>query len=981
MNVIIILNKKRKVILLEKKKLQTYLIAPFVMSVFLGTGSVLADEQYVDSPLPETAVTEAQPSIQTEAADNSDRAVEIPEGVLPSESADVQEEPASNLTASTETEEAKDPVVQEGTAAANAEDETAVSINVEELQQLSESAEEASLRAASPDESQQELAAALETQMMSSAADAVLHTQTNQPQPVTLANITNKELAIAYQKPVASDERIMFAVWSDVNGQDDLVWYTADAAGAAYVDLSRHRSYGTYHIHTYSVRNSGNYGLDAMTVTVAEPQIETAIKQTGNGSFDIIISKVPQTITGIMVPVWSDQKGQDDLIWYTARQTQQGTYTVSVAVKNHNNDRGHYHANIYGYSTILGSQIGLASTSGFDNVDTRSNAAVSIANYAENKTTFDVVVAGSSTTKEIKAVNIAVWSQDKGQDDLKWYSPTVRNNRASATVNIANHSNRSDQYIVHVYTDYSDGTTVGTVLGSYKITKPAAKNTVTASLTSNGIAIKLDSNTVTDYSKVHFAVWSQDKGQDDLQWYQSSSSGTVTAPYSNHRGYGIYHIHAYLNDKGRMVGLSAKDFDIGQPNVKTAIAKATETSYTVTVSEIPAYISSIMLPVWTSHNGQDDLSWLTADRQANGTYTATINLRDHNFETGHYHVNVYGQSKIGNQFIGLSATEGFTVTETVRAADAAVAVTNHNAAAGRLEVVVTEKADGKIVKNVQVAAWSESNQANLAWYETTSVSNGKASVTVDAKNHGYIQGNYTVHAYINYNDGSTSGFDLGSYAFNAERPAVELPSYFIDISSHNGIISTAEFTSLKQQGIEGVVVKLTEGTSYTNPYARAQIANAQAAGIKVSAYHYSHYTTEAQARAEAQYFVSVAQSLGLSNATVMVNDMEESAMLPNINSNVQAWQNEMNRLGYNNVVHYTMASWLDIRGGQVSTSQFGLSNFWIAHYTNGYTYLSQEQAKALSYYSNAAAWQYTSVSPKLSHNLDENIDYTGRFTR
>lgn len=40
----------------------------------------------------------------------------------------------------------------------------------------------------------------------------------------------------------------------------------------------------------------------------------------------------------------------------------------------------------------------------------------------------------------------------------------------------------------------------------------------------------------------------------------------------------------------------------------------------------------------------------------------------------------------------------------------------------------------------------------------------------------------------------------------------------------------------------------------------------------------------------------------------------------------------------------------------------------------------QETAKSLAYYSSAAAWQYTSVSPKLSHALDENIDYTGRFT-
>ena len=141
-------------------------------------------------------------------------------------------------------------------------------------------------------------------------------------------------------------------------------------------------------------------------------------------------------------------------------------------------------------------------------------------------------------------------------------------------------------------------------------------------------------------------------------------------------------------------------------------------------------------------------------------------------------------------------------------------------------------------------------------------------MTVDEKYHGYIKGDYTVHVYVDFKDGTTSGFNLGQYNFNAEKPVEQTASYFVDISSHNGVISVNEFVSLKNQGITGVVVKLTEGTSYTNPYASAQIKNAQDAGLKVSAYHYSHYQTEA----EAKYFVSAAQSLGLSNATVTLSN-------------------------------------------------------------------------------------------------------------
>lgn len=465
-----------------------------------------------------------------------------------------------------------------------------------------------------------------------------------------------------------------------------------------------------------------------------------------------------------------------------------------------------------------------------------------------------------------------------------------------------------------------------------------------------------------------------------MVWYDASSAGTALASYENHSGYGTYHIHTYSFETGKAVGLNATDIVIEKSNVQTTITKVDDNTYKVTVINVPIYIKSVSLPVWSTVNGQDDIDWLTATKEDSSTYTGTISLKDHHYDSGDYNVYVYGQSKLGNQFIGLAVTKGFTVTETSATAPT-ITVSNYDKDSGVLTVTVSETSASKQLKFIRVVAWSESDQSNLYWYTTSDITNGTASLTVDEKYHDYIKGDYTVHVYVDFSDGTTSGYNLGSYTFNADQPVQQESSYFIDISSHNGVISVTEFLSLKSQGITGVVVKLTEGTSYTNPYASSQISNAQAAGLKVSAYHYSHYETAAEAKAEAQYFVSVAKSLGLSSSTVMVNDMESSEMLNgDINVSTRAWKEEMNRLGYGDLVYYTMASWLDIKGGKVSTSTFGMSNFWVAHYVYGYTYLDQETAKSLAYYSSAAAWQYTNVSPKLSHDLDENIDYTGRFT-
>ena len=210
------------------------------------------------------------------------------------------------------------------------------------------------------------------------------------------------------------------------------------------------------------------------------------------------------------------------------------------------------------------------------------------------------------------------------------------------------------------------------------------------------------------------------------------------------------------------------------------------------------------------------------------------------------------------------------------------------------------------------------------------------------------------------------------------------PKTFIDVSSHNGEISVDDYRALARQGVGGVVVKLTEDTWYNNPKAPSQVRNAQIAGLQVSTYHFSRYTTEEEARAEARFYIQAAQKLNLPKSTVMVNDFEDSKMLPNINRNTQAWVNEMRKHGYNNLMFYTSASWLDENNlgyrGPVSTSQFGIENFWVAQYPS--TTLTATSAKNMRYNAKTGAWQFSATANLLpgKHVFDHSVDYTGRFT-
>ncbi|CAK8054492.1 GH25 family lysozyme [Eupransor demetentiae] len=156
-------------------------------------------------------------------------------------------------------------------------------------------------------------------------------------------------------------------------------------------------------------------------------------------------------------------------------------------------------------------------------------------------------------------------------------------------------------------------------------------------------------------------------------------------------------------------------------------------------------------------------------------------------------------------------------------------------------------------------------------------------------------------------------------------------SNVVDISSNNGIPSVADFQKMKAQGVTQVIVKLTESSSYKNPYAAQQIANAQAAGLQVGTYHYSWYTDQASAVQEANYYAGYAKNLNLPGNTLMANDLEDSSTkTANVTANSIAFNNTMKANGYNNNVLYTYSNYAKTSG--LNTDYIGNDHVWMANY-------------------------------------------------
>lgn len=173
----------------------------------------------------------------------------------------------------------------------------------------------------------------------------------------------------------------------------------------------------------------------------------------------------------------------------------------------------------------------------------------------------------------------------------------------------------------------------------------------------------------------------------------------------------------------------------------------------------------------------------------------------------------------------------------------------------------------------------------------------------------------------------------------------------VDVSNHNGYMTTANFVDMRNNyGVKSVVTKISEGTYYSDYTAANNISTAQAAGLYINGYHFARYTTQAGAIAEADYAGQVAKLAGLPIGAVLVTDVEAQQQnglsRSTNNANNKAFMDEIKKFGYRSDI-YTMSSWLgtkmDIASGQG----------WIASYPYN--------ASGKQWYSNNHAWQWGST--------------------
>ena len=685
------------------------------------------------------------------------------------------------------------------------------------------------------------------------------------------------DVVISNVKAPNGVETVSVPIWSEINGQDDIIWYTANRQNngtyTVNVKASAHKnSTGLYNIHLYYVQKDGQLtGVGGTTTQVfigktpeqLKPKASFAIENNNAkaGTFDAVITNIsaPLGVKEVLVPSWSLENGQDDLIWHKATKQTDGSYRVTIKASEHKGTKGNYRADAYIEDNSNNRHYIAEKVVAVDYA--RPSGVLTIENNNTAAGTFDAVVRNIVAPTGLKEVLVPSWSLAGGQDDLIWHKATRQADGSyRVTIKATDHKNSTGKYRADAYLvdDSNKRFYLTEKVVEVSQTRPSASLFIENNNADLGTFDAVIRNIVAPngVKEVLVPSWSLVNGQDDLVWHkasrQSDGSYRVTIKASEHKNsLGNYRADVYIVDNANQrhyVTETIVDVKHNKPVGAISVVNNNKDTGTfdVIISDVysPKGVRTVQVPIWSEKDGQDDIRWYEATRQANGTYTVNVQATNHKNSTGLYNIHLYYILNDGSQ-VGVGGT---TTTVEFRNAKTKTQtyITNVNSEAGSYTVVVDQAPQGRQIKNIRVAVWSESNQGNLSWYNTAPTGT-HTEINVSTVNHKNLIGNYTTHVYVDYVDNTVDGFNLGETALAPRNRRVEPQTtyysqrdprwaskwYGVSNMDQSGCVPTS--LAMTFTDILGTVIAPTTVADYlyynTNSFNKTSVAGTDADGI------------------------------------------------------------------------------------------------------------------------------------------------------
>ena len=315
-------------------------------------------------------------------------------------------------------------------------------------------------------------------------------------------------------------------------------------------------------------------------------------------------------------------------------------------------------------------------------------------------------------------------------------------------------------------------------------------------------------------------------------------------------------------------------------------------SYDFVISNLvaPRGFKEVLVPTWSEKNGQDDIIWYKAAKQANGDYKVTVRSSNHKGDSGLYNSHVYLVDNDG-KFIGLG---GKQVTLDITKTQGTLTITNNDKNRGTFDVLITNLTNSSGISGVVIPVWSEQNgQDDLVWHNATKQDDGSYKVTISASQHKWNSGKYIVHGYIVDASGKNIGFGATSADVVAPKKIGSASRGNYDVlnkivyldAGHGGYDPGASYFGISEKSLtlaiqsrvkakleaEGYQVVTTRTSdTYVDLTDRSRAANASESDIFVSI-HINASGSSASQGIETYYYQPYAEYPSRINATYHAN--------------------------------------------------------------------------------------------------------------
>ncbi|MGQ7556208.1 GBS Bsp-like repeat-containing protein [Streptococcus suis] len=657
---------------------------------------------------------------------------------------------------------------------------------------------------------------------VSSSSQSTTSTQASNVVAIENVNAVNGSFDVRVSKVSSPKEikEVYIPTWSEVNGQDDIIWYAAkrqlDGSYLINVDNAQHKkSVGKYHSHVYYLATDGSLsGIGATSAVLPELKASGKVSAVnvnqGAGSFEIKISDIvaPKGIAKVLVPTWTESGGQDDIVWHEASRQSDGSYLARINKTQHKYESGKYISHVY-YRGHDGSMTAIGGTS-VELPELKPTGTITIENRNDAQGTFDVRVTNVSSPRGLDKVYVPTWTESGGQDDIVWHEASRQSDGSYlARINKTQHKYESGKYISHVYYRGHDGSM--TAIGGASVELPELKPTGTIIIENRNDAQGTFDVRVTNVSsphgldKVYVPTWTESGGQDDIVWHEASrqSDGSYLArinktQHKYESGKYISHVY-YRGHDGSMTAIGGASVELPElkPTGTITIENRNDVQGTfdvrVTNVSSPRGLDKVYVPTWTESGGQDDIVWHEASRQSDGSYLARINKTQHKYESGKYISHVYYRGHDGS----MTAIGGASVELPESKLSGTITVSDVNGQAGSFNVRITNISSPRGLDKVYVPTWTESGgQDDIVWHEASRQSDGSYLARINKNQHKYSSGKYISHVYYRGTDGSMTAVGGTS----VELPSTRSYTVYID-PGHGGRDSGASYGGVHEKNL------------------------------------------------------------------------------------------------------------------------------------------------------------------------------------